>query len=394
MRKLRIKMPLKYDKTIHLTVILLIVFGTLMIASTSVGETYSPKTVFVTVIKQSVFVIGSYLAMVFFANVFDIDKISKWLRPIGFAIIVMLISCFFFDEVGGARSWIRISIPIAGQITLQPSEFMKVFMIVAMAVVIHKVKRRNFDCWSIIKIPFSFYIMAGILILVQNDLGSFIVLSLICAICLLIPSHPNLAKLQKYVMILLAVGSTFVIFLASDVGLAIVEKMSVIPDHVVTRFVTAANPWVDEFDKGNQLINSLLAFASGGWRGLGFGHSIQKMSRLSASSTDYILAIVVEELGVLGFLMVLLGYSILIYRLFKYALLSKKEGYKVLYIGTAMYLFLHFTFNVGGVIGLIPLTGVPLLFISAGASSLMSVCVAFGVCQAAIAKENRERARI
>ncbi len=126
----------------------------------------------------------------------------------------------------------------------------------------------------------------------------------------------------------------------------------------------------------------------------GFGQSVQKMQYLPAASTDYILAITVEEFGILGFLVILGGYGVLIYRLFKYALMSKREGYKILYIGTAMYLFIHFVFNVGGVTGLIPLTGIPLLFISSGASSLVSICSAIGIAQAAIARENRERAGV
>lgn len=396
MRKIKFNMPKKYDRLIHASVILLIVLGTLMVASTSVGETISGGTanntvVMKTIIKQVMFVIASYIGMVFMANLFTMERAIKWVRPIGFLIEVMLFACLFFTPAGGARSWIRISIPFLGQVTLQPSEFMKVFMIVVMACVIEKVKRRPLDCWTIIKIPLSFYMIAALIIYFQNDAGSLIVISLICAVCLLIPSHPNLKKFQKIVVVLLILGSAGVIFLASDSGIALLEKLS-IDNYIVNRFKMAANPWQDEYNFGLQLINSLYAFASGGWKGLGFGHSIQKMQYLPAAMTDYILAIVVEELGIGGFLMILAGYGIIIFRLFKYALLSKREGYKILYIGTAMYLFIHFVFNVGGVSGLIPLTGIPLLFISSGASSLVSICAAIGICQSALAKENRERA--
>ena len=395
MRRIKFNMPKKYDRLIHASVILLIVLGTLMVASTSVGETISNGTanntiVVKTIIKQVLFVLFSYFAMVFMANTFTMERAMKIIRPLGFLIEMMLIACLFFSASGGAKSWIRFSIPGLGQITLQPSEFMKVFMIVVMACIIEKVKRRPLDCWSIVKIPLSFYAIGAIVIYLQNDSGSLIVISLICAICLLIPSHPHLRKLQKTVAWLLLIGSLGVVFLASDMGIALLEKLS-LDNHIIIRFKMAANPWEDEYNYGLQLINSLFAIASGGWRGLGFGQSIQKMKYLPAATTDYILAITIEELGIGGFLLILGGYGLVIIRLFKYALMSKKEGYKILYIGTAMYLFIHFVFNVGGVTGLIPLTGIPLLFISSGASSLFSICSAIGICQAALARENRER---
>ena len=177
-------------------------------------------------------------------------------------------------------------------------------------------------------------------------------------------------------------------------GMSFLEKIPFIGTHIVERFKMSANPWQDEYNKGLQLINSLYAFASGGWRGLGFGQSIQKMKYLSAASTDFILAITVEELGIFGFSVILIGYSCIIFRLFRYALMSKHEGYKIIYIGTSLYIFIHFVVNAGGVTGLIPLTGVPLLFISSGASSLVSICCAIGICQALASKENLERENV
>ncbi len=393
MQKIKINMPKKYDRWIHASVIVLIILGSLMIVSTSVGETSNNNAVVIkTLIKQSAFVLVAYAAMVLFANSFSFEKAMKKIRLVGAGIVILLIACFFFDPVGGARSWIRFSLPGIGQFTIQPSEFMKVFMIVLMAVFVEKVKKSHLDWWSIVKIPFSFYMIGAFLILLQNDTGSFIVLSLICVICLLIPTHPSLAKLQKVMGILLVCGSCFMVFIASDLGLHLLEKMDFIDNYIIKRFTMASNPWLDETDKGYQLINSLYAFASGGWTGVGFGQSIQKMGYLPEASTDYILATTVEELGISGFLVILGGYGIIIFRLFQYAFLTRKEGYKILYIGTAMFLFIHFVFNVGGVTGLIPLTGVPLLFISSGASSLVSVCSAIGICQAVLAKENRERA--
>lgn len=394
LRKLKLRMPKKYDQFIHASVIGLILLGTLMISSTSVGETYSSNLIVVkTVIKQVAFVILAYICMLNFANYFTLEKAMQYVRPVGVGLCFMLAGCLLFPAAGGARSWIRLSLPVIGGVTIQPSEFVKVFMIVIMACYIEKTRRRRLDCWSIIRIPISYYLVAAILILFQNDLGSLIVISLICLVCFLIASHPSLKKLQKNLGYLFAGGSFLVIFLASNLGIQLLEKTP-LPTYMINRFKMASNPWVDEINQGYQLINSLYAFASGGLNGLGLGQSIQKMMYLPAASTDYILAVTVEELGILGFILILGGYCTIIYRLFNYALLSKREGYKIIYVGTAMYLFIHFVFNVGGVTGFIPLTGIPLLFISSGASSLVSICIGIGICQALCAKENRERAEV
>ena len=128
----------------------------------------------------------------------------------------------------------------------------------------------------------------------------------------------------------------------------------------------------------------MISFATGGLTGVGVGASIQKYTNFPAASTDYILAIIVEETGILGFVALFAGYMLIIMRLFNYAKRIESEKAKMVLIGTAFYLFVHYVFNVGGVTGLIPLTGVPLLLMSSGGSSTMSFMMAIGVCQAVI----------
>lgn len=390
----KLRMPKKYDRWIHLSVILLIALGTLMIISTSVGETYESKLIVIkTIVKQFAFIFVAYFCMINIANYFSFEKLLKIIKPIGVIVTILMFVCLAFDGAGGAKSWIYISIPFIGQMSIQPSEFYKVFMILCMSCYVEVSRRRNWDWWTIIRKPVGWYGICVVALILQHDLGSLIVISLICAICLLIPSHPNLKKIQKYMGYLLLFGGLSIVFLASNWGIAILEKLPILEDYQIKRFTMAANPFTDEYNHGVQLINSLYAFASGGLYGLGIGQSIQKMQYLPEALTDYILAITVEELGILGFIIVLVCYGTIIYRLFIYALTSKREGYKIIYIGVSLYLFIHFVFNVGGVTGLIPLTGIPLLFISSGASSLVSVCLGIGICQALAARENRERAK-
>ena len=103
-----------------------------------------------------------------------------------------------------------------------------------------------------------------------------------------------------------------------------------------------------------------------------------------AANTDYILAVLVEELGFAGFAVLMVLYGIVIFRLLYHARKIKSEKARIILIGTAMYLLIHMVFNIGGVTGLIPLTGVPLLMISAGGSSTMAFMAAVGISQAVI----------
>ena len=389
--RITFKMPKKYDLFIHIAVIALMVFGSLMITSTSVGETFISKNVVMkTFIKQLIFMIAGYLGMVFLANNFTMSRAKWWSQPVGYLIVAMLVVCLLFEETGGARSWIHIPIPFLGDMTLQPSEFFKTFMVILMAVTVESTRRKNYDWWSIIKLPFIFFLVGAGLVFYQNDAGSVIVLAIICSICFMIPSHPNLKGVQRVVGSLIAVAGIGVVFILTPMGVSTMEKSSFLQSHQLSRITIAADPFVDPYGDGFQLINSLYAFSTGGWNGLGLGQSIQKMAYLPEAKTDYILPITVEELGISGFVFILVFYSIIIYRLFYYSLKTKSEGYRILFIGTALYLFVHFVFNVGGVSGLLPLMGIPLLFISSGASSLLSICCALGVCQATISKMNAE----
>lgn len=384
--KITAKMPRKYDFWLHLSALVLILFGSLMILSTSVGSTSESDTLIVAkvVVKQTLFVVASYITMLFFANNFTMLRARKLGRPVGIALIIACLSTLAFASVGGSRAWIRL-----GPLSIQPSEFVKVFMIVIIAVYIEVAGRRNFDWWTIIKIPFGFLCIFVFILLLQKDLGTMVVIGMLSVISFLIPSHKNLRLPQKITKIALVCGCFGVLFLMTPPGLQIVAKIPVF-SHVGTRFANAANPFADPYGDGYQSVQGLVGIASGGLMGKGIGQSQQKFGFLTQADNDFILAIVIEELGIFGLAIIVCGYAIIIQRLFHYAYRTKSEGYKIILIGTAMYIFLHFFLNVGGVSGLIPLTGVPLLFISSGGSALLSVMTAIGISQAVISRIRRQ----
>lgn len=389
--KLTTKMPKKYDFWLHFSSLLLILFGTLMIISTNLGNVQNDELIILKVIiKQSMFIIASYIIMSFLANNFTLLKAKKLAYPIFFALIACLVLTLLTPAEGGSRAWIRFNIPGMGmQITLQPSEFVKVFMIVVMAVYIEIAGRRNFDFWTIIKIPFYFFLVFAVFIVFQKDFGTLAILILICAVCFLIPSHPNLKKTQRWLCLFILIGTGVAIFLMSDVGIKLFSSVPSL-SHIAERIENSINPFTDPYGTGLQLINGLFGIANSGLIGRGIGNSTRKMGFLTQADNDFIFAIVIEELGIFGLILIIVGYCIIIQRLVHYALRTKSEGYKIILIGTAMYIIAHFILNVGGVSGLIPATGVPLLFISSGGSSLMAIMAALGVCQSIIARIRRQ----
>ena len=139
--------PRKYDFWLHLSSLVMILFGSLMILSTSVGSTSQSDTLVVArvVFKQTVFVIIGYFMMIFLANNFTMLRVRKLGKLIGIVLMVACLSTLAFTAAGGSRAWIRL-----GPISLQPSEFVKVFMVVMIAVSIEVAGRRNFDWWTMI----------------------------------------------------------------------------------------------------------------------------------------------------------------------------------------------------------------------------------------------------
>lgn len=375
------KMPHKYDIFIHVAMLVLIAFGTLMIISTNVGNTYEDQLVLVKIfVKQVVFIVVGYFGCVFFANNFTMKRAQKLLFVAYVVIVALLVLTLKEEAFNGSRAWIRIN--LAGtQVTIQPAEFVKVFMPVAMAVFIEIAGRRNFPFWTIVKAPLVYLVTFAGLIMLQRDFGTLLIILAISGICFLIPSHKNFRhyqKIAKAVLVAVVCGS---LLLISDKGIEMMQG-----SHIATRIENTLNPYEDPFGKGAQPINGLYAIAHSGIIGQGFGSSTVKYGFLSEMDTDYILAVIIEETGIFGLSLIVLCYFVILYRLFYYAFRTKSEGYKIILIGVGMYIILHFVWNVGGVGGLIPLSGVPLLFISSGGSSLLSIMLGIGIAQAVIAK--------
>ena len=375
----------RYDRQIHFAVLFLTLFGLIMITSATMGQDAANyMTLIKTIFKQIVFTVVGYISMIFCARFFSFKLCKQYL---GVIIIVtmglMLAARLFFDDKFGAYAWIGVN--VAGiDVSLQPSEFAKIIVMIIIAVYLGDIVRTDISLKDLIKKPL-FFVLAFVFItaVLQKDMGTAIVLLGISSICFLILKHPLLSKWQGYLLIAIGVGVLLVVIFLSPIGATIVNMLP-IDGYQKGRFLAAANPFADQYGDGYQIIKSMVSFSSGGMFGIGFGASVQKYMNFSAASSDFILAIIVEETGFVGFMSIFVAYGIILKQLFKYAKLVPSEKDKVMLIGTSFYLVIHTFFNVGGVTGLIPLTGVPLLLISAGGSSIMSFMISIGITQSII----------
>lgn len=381
------RMPHYADPYIHWSLIILAFYGLLMITSASMGLAIGqPGYLAFVIAKQAVFLIAGYFSMTYLANRFSLNFLKSQDFPkLAVGMVFALLACLAFPEVNGAKAWIRV--PVSSlDISIQPSEFTKTLVPLVIAAYCGDVSRhyeKGRDLWGR---PFLFVMLfAFIIFILQSDFGSMAVVLSIAIVCFLIPQNPAMRKFQRVLGVLTLVGIAGIIYLLTPAGIQLVEMLP-IADFQKNRFISAFNPFADQYDTGYQLINGLISFASGGWRGLGFGNSVRKYTSFPAANTDFILAIVVEEMGMIGFLLIFIPYLIILCRLFHYALHMKSEKGRIILIGTAMYLLIHCLFNIGGVTAMIPLTGVPLLMISSGGSSTLAFMVSIGLAQAVISQ--------
>ena len=382
-------MPKGFDAGLHITMILLSLFGIAMVGSASMGLSVGNNTyLLISLAKQTIYVLAGFFAMTFLANHFKMSFLkSSAFSSLIILTCILLVVCLGFGGYGGAKAWIIIPLGIT-EVSIQPSEFAKIVAILIVAAYTADISKRFKSSYEMLKKPLIFLLlMIFIVAVLQSDFGSAVVIFLISCVCLLIPNHPQMRKFEIFLRVCFWLVVILAIFILSPYGEKIIESIPeyILKEYQKNRFISAIDPFKDRYGVGYQLIKGLVSFASGGFFGRGFGNSIQKYMDFPAANTDYILAIIVEELGFVGFFVLFALYGIIIFKLLSYALKMKSEKGKVILVGSAMYLLFHMFFNIGGVTGLIPLTGIPLLVVSAGGSSTMSFLACIGICQAVIA---------
>ena len=360
---------LKYlDKPLLIVTILLFIIGLIMIFSASnvtayMSQAVSPYNYF---FRQSVFLIVGLILFIFMIP-FNTYVYGKASRPFLLFNIAALVALLIYGSAKNqAISWFDL-----GFISIQPSEFVKVVTIVFLADY-YEIHKNKLNGWAAVLYPIGICIGIALLIFVQPDLGTTIIYSAIVAIIFF--SVP-ISKEIKYKISFLVIA---LVFLG---GFSIMSMgKSVLEDRQKERF-DISNPCEKILSNGNQVCNCYIAINNGGLMGVGLGNSTQKYLYLPEPYTDFIFAIIIEELGVVTGVFILLLYLIVLFRILLIGRESPTNRGAILCYGIAAYIFLHITINLLGIMGLMPMTGVPLPFMSYGGSFTICLIAALTMVQ-------------
>ena len=370
----------KMDKPLLFISLAFFLFGLVMVLSASSMESYmrygyGPYHYFY---RQAVFIILGLVASFFIVRIpTKAYTFFSYLFIIG--IIALLGGLIVYGYVANsAQSWFKI-----GGISIQPSEFAKVIGIVFLGCYYGK-NRDNLHDWKMLIWPLIPIVIIFGLVLVQPDLGTALIVVLItCFMFFALPMPKKLLNKFKLIVI------SLIVLL---VGVYFVTGGKILKDYQKERFNFFDPCERYQDDSGYQLCNSFIAFKNGGLMGQGIGKSTQKYLYLSESYTDFIFPIIVEEWGAFVGILIVLMYFFVIYRLYRIARRASTLQSSLIGYGICMYLFLHVAINLAGVMGLMPLTGVPLPFLSYGGSYVISLMLSLAVAQR-IAIESNEKVK-
>lgn len=367
------------DNLIKYSMFTLIGFGLIMIGSANVGQ---GNEIFRIVLMQIAYILIGYLLSCLCNRLFTFSRNRVVQLVIVPLVWILLTLASFSPQVNGSSAWLRL-----GPASIQPSEFMKPLAILMVANAIftaRKKESRQKNWFTLYRFPLFSFILCNILLFKQNDLGTLFIIDFIYFVCVITPDLSILRNFRRVVVSLFVLGIGLVIgfCVLCYRGYDIYKETFL--EHIAVRVQNTINPYNDIYQKGYQPVNALYGIGDSNIVGKGLGNSSRKYGYLTQADTDYIFSLAIEETGIFGLLIIVTCYMMILWRLFYYALKSSDSCLRVVLVGNMGYVFIHFFLNVGGVACLIPLTGIPLLFVSRGGSALLSVMVSMGICQKAI----------
>lgn len=309
--------------------------------------------------KQSVWALLGILAMVSVMKV-DYWKYKKLAVPfliMAFLLLIMVLLPGIGKSVKGAQRWLGV-----GSLTIQPSEVIKLSLVIFMAYGLTRFKDR------------LRYFTVGIM-------PFLIILALACGLILLQPDLGTAVSIAGtvYIMLFSAGAKGRHLFYLAMAGLVTVGLAIALEPYRMSRFLAFIDPWKDPTGTGYHIIQSLYALGSGGLFGVGLGQSHQKFYYLPEQHTDFIFAVLGEELGFFGGSLVIILFLLFIWRGFKIALSIQDPFASLLAVGVTSMIALQAVINIGVVTGSLPITGIPLPLISSGGSSLVFTLVGVGI---------------
>ena len=347
------------DKWLFAATVGLALFGVVMVYSASAMMAQKENgNQFYYVLKQGIWVAIGFVVMLLMMQ-FNYQQLKS--RRVVYGLLVLstitLMSVFAFSSTNGAHRWIKLP-----WFSIQPSELSKLTLAIFLAYFLEKRAGEEGDFWRTF-IPCG--IVTGwlaVLTVIEPDLGTAMMLALVFAVVIFTAGAR-----------LLHLGLAAAPALVGIVGLLIFVPWR------MRRLITFLDPWADPQGSGFQVVQSLIAVGSGGPNGLGFAQGKQKMLFLPFAHSDFIFAVVGEELGLFGGLAVITVFGLFFWRGVRTALLAPDRFGMLLSIGIVAMIVAQALFNMSVVLSLLPTKGIPLPFISYGGSSLVPTLAAVGI---------------
>lgn len=369
----------EFDRSVLWVTVLLLGLGIVMVYSASIATAEAGRNTG----NQSMYYLmrhAIFLAISVTAGVvaFQIptrvwQRFSPYLFVVGLVLLALVLIPGIGREVNGARRWIPLMV-----INLQPSELMKVFAVlyaadytVRKAAFMHSLRKGFLPMFFVM-------LLTGGLLLREPDFGACAVITVI-AMGILFLGGMNW-KLFAGLMVMLVAGFIALVWIAP---------------YRMERMRGFMDPWADEYGKGYQLSHSLIAFGRGEWFGVGLGGSVEKLFYLPEAHTDFLLAVIAEELGFVGVLTIILMFVWIVQRAFaigRRAALQERYYAALVAQGIGLWIGVQAVINMGVNMGVLPTKGLTLPLLSFGGSAIAATCVAIAILLR-IDWENRQHAR-
>ena len=378
------------DVPLLITCLILFVFGLLNIvnASSQAVVIRYGTGIYTYFYKQLLFIIAGLIATIFIINV-PTKKYYKLITFVYFVEVLLLMYLFRFGHSHmGSVNWIEL-----GKFKIQPSEFAKPIMIVAVSLIMERFQSKlnnnrkytRTDHFKLIGIIFLVGAIFPAFVLLEKDLGTTLILVSIFAILFIASPIQKEEKMQTIIALLVA-------FIIGIFVLSVSSKGKILSKAQMSRF-DFYDPCSKYEEGGYQICNGFIAINSGGLLGVGIGNSKQ-VSYIPESHTDSVFAIIAEEYGFIICTGIFILYLIVLYRIFNLACRVTNTRSKFICLGIGSYIALHILINLGGLFGSIPLTGVPLPFLSYGGSFTLSLMVSLAIVQRISIEKNTEKIKI
>ena len=307
-------------------------------------------------LKRQIMWLGISIPIVIIVIVIDYEWIAK-ISPIVYGIVlILLVAVLFTESINGASSWFNL-----GSFSIQPSEFAKIFTVIVFALVITKIQARGRDELSRpTRLLLALMVVAVpvLLIIKQPDYGTALAFLMATVFMLFV------AGIKKRYII----GAILIVVIAAPL-----LYFFILPEHAKTRIDVFLNPDLDPRGAGYNVIQSKLAIGSGQFLGMGLlkGNQTQ-LGFLYPKTTDFIFSVIGEEMGFVATAGIVIVYVVLITKAIYVAKTAKDDLGSYIAVGIAGIFLFHMVENIGMTIGLLPITGVPLPFVSYGGSSLLT----------------------